>query len=212
MVNKTVPSYPVIQLHNPTMATNHNSNSSSSNAADPHPNSTILDNESTYTPQRFIDVKKLQQEWSPEYVLVARSRSGGLKIRSLNNNSRPLRGGDFFDEAATVAFCFKKDNKKYGVTIAHLADQCHEETNAVLRPGQVGDKLFAFLSDEPNAAGEHDIVEIGTIVVIEGSTDSMVFEVNDRFHVDPLVLHPYSGMQTRISYPRLSWDPLGRRL
>ncbi|CAB9502321.1 expressed unknown protein [Seminavis robusta] len=195
------------------------SDNSSKNAANPPSNSSKVSFDSTLTPQRFLDVDALQTEWSPKEERIARSQSGGMKVRSLDGNKRRLRGGDFvlnkWDAAATIGFCFKDKTtkKKYGITVAHLADHCHSQTGAVLQEGRVGDKLYVFLSDEPDdTTGEYEKAELGKIVSLERSTDSMVFEVEGNIEVESYVLHPCLGLQTRISLGPFEMGGIGTTL
>ena len=95
--------------------------------------------------------------------------------------------------------------------MAQLADHHDPETGAMIQEGRVGDKLFIFLEDEPTT-GEYKVIELGSIVSLQRSTDSLVFEVNDNIHVESFVLHPILGLQTRISLGRFSMEAAGATL
>ena len=131
----------------------------------------------------------------------------GYKVYSLVNNSRKLVGGIFIlnshGNAATLGFCYETNGKKFGITVAHLADHV-DDNNVVLHVGQVGEKLFVFDSDAPQANSEYAKVEIGTIVSIDRSTDSMIFEVRAEIHIEPRVVQVGKGQTATISEEAIS--------
>ena len=158
-----------------------------------------------------IDIHNLESRWTPEDVRVQRSRNRGLRVRSLNRNSNPLCAGDFilsqYNDATTISFCFTLDSNNYGLTVAHLADHT-DENGEVIERGAVGDKLFAFDSDEPPpSTGEYATVEIGTIVSMDRGTDSLVFQVHKQFRIMPLCVPAQLGMTHPFQLPLDSFSP-----
>jgi hypothetical protein len=161
-----------------------------------------------------LNIQQLEEQWSPEDTRLQRTADNGMKVRSLNNNSRKLRGGYFIlnghGNAVTLSLCYVADNKNFGLTVAHLADYVDED-GTVIRVGQLGDKLFAFDSDVPDANNVYAQVEIGTIVSIDRATDSLIFEARNGVHIEPLVLDVSLGQTATISEAAISVpaDPNG---
>jgi hypothetical protein len=161
-----------------------------------------------------LNIQQLENEWSPEDTRIQRTAANGMKVRSLDNNSRKLRGGFFLlnrhGNAVTLSFCYVADNKNFGLTVAHLADYIDED-GTVIRVGQLGDKLFAFDSDAPNANNVYAQVEIGKIVSIDRDTDSLIFEVRNGILFEPLALDVSRGQAATMSEAAISVpaDPNG---
>ncbi|CAB9531210.1 expressed unknown protein [Seminavis robusta] len=149
-----------------------------------------------------INFQQVKEQW--------RTATNGMKVRSLANNSRRLCGGFFVlnehGNAATLGFCYEAYHKNYGITVAHLADYVDADGN-VVRVGQVGGKLYAFDSDEPDANGVHAQVEIGTIVSIDRATDSMLFEVRPEVRIEPRVLNVSRGQNATFPEEAISIPP-----
>jgi hypothetical protein len=85
-----------------------------------------------------LNIQYLEEEWStPEDTRLRRtSPAKGMKVRRFDNNRRKLRGGYFLlngqGNAVTLSVCYVgTDNKKFGLTVAHLADYTDEEGTAV---------------------------------------------------------------------------------
>jgi len=108
-----------------------------------------------------------------------------------------LRGGDYIlnsnFEAVTLSFCFYKDGKKYGLTVAHL---CRS----------VGDPVYAFGSDTRHPDGSYDVVHLGSVVSMDAKTDSLVFEIRDNILIDSYCLSPEAGLQGALVIP--DWNSL----
>lgn len=157
-----------------------------------------------------VNFQQVKEQWSPENLRLHRTATNGMKVRSLANNSRRLCGGFFVlnehGNAATLGFCYEAYHKNYGITVAHLADYVDADGN-VVRVGEVGDKLYAFDSDEPDASGVHAQVEIGTIVSIDRATDSMLFEVRPEVRIEPRVLNVSRGQNATFPEEAISIPP-----
>jgi hypothetical protein len=102
-----------------------------------------------------MDAASLSKKWSPEEARVQRSQRDEMKLRSIQGGRVPLRGGDFVLDrsggSVTLSFCFYKNNKKYGLTVAHLC--C-----------RVSDTVYVFNLDEPLPNGRYAITPIGKVV------------------------------------------------
>jgi len=128
-------------------------------------------------------------------------------VRLLCGNTVPLGAGDFilsrYNDAATIAFCFKNGDDKFGLTVAHLADQT-DDHGKVLQPGVVGDFVYAFNSDSrgpENANGYYETVKIGEIVDIHRETDSIIFKLHEGFEIAPFCLPQQLGMTQPFRLP-----------
>jgi len=141
-------------------------------------------NNSSKTPSReqgssnIIDINSLSQQLSPEERRVECSKEGKLKVRSIQGGHVALRGGDFiangFGEAATMSFCFYKNEKKYGLTVGHLFQR-------------VADVIYTFSSDTPDPdSGKYLISQIGHVVSLDANTDSLVFEIRRWVNIEDL--------------------------
>lgn len=157
-----------------------------------------------------INFQEVKEQWIPENLRLQRTATDGMKVRSLANNSRRLCGGFFvlngYGNAATLGFCYEAHDKNYGITVAHLADYVDADGN-VVHVGEVGDKLYAFDSDEPDASGVHTRVEIGTIVSIDRASDSMLFEVRPEVYIQPRVLNVSRGQNATFPEEAISIPP-----
>jgi hypothetical protein len=167
------------------------------------------------TPQ--LNIQHLEEQcWSPEddTRLQRTPAAKEMKVRSLDNNSRKLRGGTFIlnghVNAVTLSFCYVADKKNFGLTVARLADYIDQD-GTVIRVGLLGDKLFAFDSDTPDANHVYAVVEIGTIVSIHRATDLLILEVRNGIHMEPLVLDVSRGQSATILEAAISVpaDPNG---
>ena len=157
-----------------------------------------------------INLQHVKASWSPEDLRIQRTAAIGYKVYSLDNNSRKLVGGIFilnsYGNAATLGFCYETNGKKFGITVSHLADHI-DDINVVVHVGQVGEKLFAFDSDAPQANSEYAKVEIGTIVSIDRSTDSIIFEVRAEIHIEPRVVQVSKAQTATIPEEAISIPP-----
>jgi hypothetical protein len=144
---------------------------------------------------KLIDINSLSQHWSPEERRVECSKEGKLKVRSIQGGHVALRGGDYianaFGEAATVSFCLYNNDKKYGLTVAHLFRR-------------VGDVVYAFSNDTPAANGKYQISQIGHVVSMDANTDSLVFEIRRWVDIEDLCLAPECGLAGPLKIP--DWD------
>lgn len=115
---------------------------------------------------------------------------GTVKVRSMNGNTRALRGGDWVSSGfsnATLAVAWThhgKCNKKYGLTVARVF------TKHALG---VGAPVFAFDADEaemtkPGGTKGHKPIKIGIVTSIDMQSDSAVFEIFDPIKIDPLAV------------------------
>lgn len=157
-----------------------------------------------------INLQHVKASWDPEALRLQRTAAKGYKVHSLDDNSRKLVGGIFilnsYGNAATLGFCYETNGKKFGITVAHLADHV-DDTNVVVHHGEVGEKLFAFDSDAPQANGKYAQVEIGTIVSIDRPTDSLIFEVRAEIHIHPRVVQVSKGQSATIPEEAISIRP-----
>ena len=124
--------------------------------------------------------------WSPEDVRKQRDDTGhgNMKIRSLNGNTRRLRGGDWITSGpgfCTLSVAWKEHGgKQYGLTVAHVFTSYNLPR---------GSSVWAVDSDEPlPATGKHRTIKIGSLVSIDFATDSAVFEIFPNIKIDPLAV------------------------
>ena len=164
-----------------------------------------------------IDLETLKKQWTPLREL--RHLQGTCKIESSTllcikkevgtvstipaRGGGPLVGGDWLlnkdGGAATISFFFRFEGKTYGLSVGHLVRDigdpvfCFSETTKLPNPSlpkNVGDQNPEDLSDE-----SYFMHEIGTVVSLSKSTDSMVFEVNGEVEVgEPYQMSPKSGV------------------
>jgi len=139
------------------------------------------------TPQK-VNIDDAEKSWSPEEVRKGRGKDNTIKIRSLHNNTRALRGGDWLvakESCMTLAVAWSAHHgKKYGLTVAHGFSHFG-------RP--VGSSIFAFDSDceeipTPDGGKVHKLIKIGTVVSMDMPTDSIVFEIFPHIRIDPLAV------------------------
>jgi len=139
------------------------------------------------TPVR-MNIGAIEASWSPLDARKGRDDEGRkekMKVRSLNGNTRALRGGDWLSSCnhglMTLGVAWTEHSgKKYGLTVAHpfaydgLA---------------VGDSVFAFDSDAPTTMRDgttaYKSIRVGTIVSIDKKgTDSVIFEIFPSIHIE----------------------------
>jgi hypothetical protein len=110
-----------------------------------------------------------------------------MKVRSIQGGRVPLRGGDYVlnlsGGSVTLSFCFYKNNKKYGLTVAHFCRR-------------VSDTVYAFNLEEPQPNGRYTITPIGKVVSMDNNTDSAVFEIAQLVPIEPYRLAPRAGLGT----------------
>ena len=135
-----------------------------------------------------LNIRALEEAWRKER---RQQEEGHVKeVRSLNGNTRPLRGGDWIASRGTlmtigVTWINECDNKKYGLTVAP----------AFVDHGLgVGDSVFAFDSDDesainPDGTRAHKSIKIGTVVSLDDEeTDSVIIEIFPHIIIDPLAV------------------------
>lgn len=178
---------------------------------------------------KIIDLEALKKKWSPLRAL--RGPQGALKNEApvelasfaeeedtttaslagedtaIPAREGSLRGGDWILNkngfGATISFFFMFNEEIHGLTVGHLVEK-------------VGDPVFCFSDDTklpnplPNKTGEladlsgesYFMYEIGTVVSLSPSTDSMVFQLNGTVKVGPpLKLTPNSGVVDTLKLP-----------
>ena len=157
-----------------------------------------------------VNLGDIEASWSPLDVRKGRDDGGNekMKVRSLNGNTRALRGGDWISSSRGILMTLgvawiehEHGGKQYGLTVAHEFAR-HALT--------IGDSVFAFDSDdEPmtklNGTRAHKSIKIGTIVSIDvEGTDSTIFEIFPSIMIDPLAVALSGGddQVRRITLPR----------
>ena len=144
------------------------------------------------TPAR-VDMRAVEASWSLLDVRKGRDDEGrneNSKVRSLNGNTRALRGGDWIatrhEAVMTLAVAWTLSNgKQYGLTVAHAF------TDDYL---SYGDSVFAFNSDEAcvktlDGKKSHKHIKIGTVVAVDREqTDSVIIEIFPSILIDPLAV------------------------
>lgn len=111
----------------------------------------------------------------------------------------------------TLSFVFKKDRKFYVLTVAHifkvLGDSVYSFIKDDVRTGDDGgEEEF----DHRNPKSSLGIYEIGKMVSLSTSTDSVVFEFNDDIEVrPPLTVKVAAGSTRVIRLPKAESDVMG---
>lgn len=129
------------------------------------------------TPATFsIDYAKGQ--WS-----AGREKPRVMKIRTLDFLSRPAVGGDVIVDRksahVTLSFTFKKNGKKFGLTVGHLDFL------------MLDDPIFMYVGRLPSGMLCKDVV--GKVVAIGKDTDSMIFQFFDNIPIYPLAVAVCGG-------------------
>ncbi|CAB9500810.1 hypothetical protein SEMRO_93_G048230.1 [Seminavis robusta] len=172
------------------------------------------------SPDTVLDLEALKETWSPgrerRHQLVtmkiegpaALASTGAVKDTIMPARAGPLRGGDWIlnkdGGAATISFFFLHNGETYGITVGHLVEK-------------VGDPVFCFseatklpnpLPQDSEVSEGHEIDEsyfmheIGTVVSLSRSTDSLVFDLNGMVAVsEPLKMAPGSGIMGKLKLP-----------
>ena len=169
------------------------------------------------TPQR-LNVSSIVSSWSPLEVREARDvdGEGKIKVRSLNGNTSPLRGGDWLSSRkalVTLSVAWTEHGgKKYGLTVAHpFTDHGFG----------VGSSVFAFDSDEatftkPNGQKAHKSIKIGSIVSVDMETDSVVFDIFPHIKIEPQVVTLSPSQVRKVDLPNPFENgepfPVGKKL
>ena len=145
----------------------------------------------TPSPSSRVNMDEVVNSWSPEDVRkqLDDTGHGNMKVRSLNGNTRRLRGGDWITSGpgfCTLAVAWKEHGgKQYGLTVAHVFTSYNLPR---------GSSVWAVDSDEPlPATGKHRTIKIGSLVSIDFATDSAVFEIFPNIKIDPLAVALSSG-------------------
>jgi hypothetical protein len=172
------------------------------------------------TPQP-IDIDELMKERTPERI--ERIDNGIMKVATSHDPG--LCGGDWVcskkGDGVTLSFVFTKDGKDYGLTVAHGFESLSDKVYSFLLKDEVecesegegtdGYKAKAEKEFDPSERDESfDIFEIGKVVSLSRSTDSMVFEFNTDVEVKPeLTVKLASGLTRVIKLPQLGSEGLG---
>jgi len=164
-----------------------------------------------------IDLEVLKNKWTPGRV--DRVKNGILKI---NSGDPSLCGGDWISNiggrSVTLSFVFLKDGKYYGLTVAHIFESLGDKVYSFIKKDEVqlpegnplvgGDKEN---EDEFDPKSESlGIYEIGKVVSLSRSTDSVVFEFLDDIELKPpLTVKVASGDTRVIQLPNLESEVMG---
>lgn len=136
-----------------------------------------------------VDLDTLKTLWSPGRD--ERSAKGDNKVRSASDGS--LRGGDWVlnekGQGATLSFCFFYNKKFYGLTVGHLAASIGESifrfSDSKKLPIPIPEDFNDETKDDEDREEIYMMFEIGRVVSISKSTDSLVFELNDDIPLSP---------------------------
>jgi hypothetical protein len=159
------------------------------------------------TPARPVNMDEIVASWS-------RDNGGKMKVRSLNGNTRPLRGGDWLSSGPgmmTLGVTWEEHGgKQYGLTVGHAF-----AANGL----PAGSSVFAFNSDQENPiTGKYKAIKIGTIVAIDMETDSAIIEIFPSIKIDPLAVALSGGddqvLKIKLPKPFMIREdlPYGQRL
>jgi len=187
---------------------------------------------STKTPQQkgmqiqknkmIIDLEVLKNKWSPGRV--DRIEKGILKI---NTDDPSLCGGDWISNiggrSVTLSFVFWKDGKYFGLTVAHIFESLGDKVYSFFKKDEVplpegnplvgGDKENEDEFDpnpEKNESESLAIYEIGKVVSLSRSTDSVIFEFLDDIEMKPpLTVKVASDVTRVIQLPEIESEVLG---
>ncbi len=157
-----------------------------------------------------VDLESLKSLWSPGRD--ERSAKGDVKVRSASDGS--LRGGDWVlnekGQGATLSFCFSYNKKFYGLTVGYLAASVGESvfrfSDSEKLPIPIPDGGSDDKKDDDDREEIYMMFEIGRVVSMSKSTDSMVFELNDDIPLSPpktVTLEPNSTII--IELPKGPW-------
>jgi hypothetical protein len=165
------------------------------------------------TPARRVNMDEIVASWSREDVRKSRDdNSGGkMKVRSLDGNIRPLRGGDWLSSGwglmtLGVAWVEHYGDKQYGLTVGHAF------TDNQLPSGS---SVWAFNSDQENpTTGKHKSIKIGTVLSIDTETDTAIIEIFPSIKIDPLAVTLSGGNDKvlKIELPKPFTKPTGDSL
>jgi hypothetical protein len=166
-------------------------------------NSTSDDN--VNTPVR-VNMDVIEASWSPLEDRQERDEGGNgkMKVRSLNCNTRALRGGDWIftrRSMMTLSVAWTEHGGiKYGLTVGHAFLD-----NRL----PVGSSVFAFDSDDESMTKRdgtraHRKIKIGTVKAINRVTDSAIIEIFPNINIDPLAVALSGGddQVCKITLPR----------
>jgi len=96
--------------------------------------------------------------------------------------------------AATLTFCFSKSGVNYGLTVGHLANA-------------LGERIFAFKAGDPDPSdGIYHVTEIGVVVSLNPSTDSLIIKIKEGILIEPFQIAAESGLRDPIQIP--DWNQL----
>lgn len=154
-----------------------------------------------------VNMDAIEAAWSPLEARKARDEDGhgGMKVRSLNDNTRALRGGDWIftrRSMMTLAVCWNEHGNQYGLTVGHAFFSNNLP---------VGSSVFAFDSDDAtmtklDGSKAHKRIKIGTVKAIDRATDSAIIEIFPNITIDPLAVALSGGddQVCKITFPKPS--------
>lgn len=167
-----------------------------------------------------IDLDALKKEWTPDRI--DRINNGIMKVA--NKHDPSLCGGDWISNkdgaAVTLSFVFKKDGKYYGLTVAHIFESLCDKVYSFIKKDEVelpvsrnegkgtdGDEGGDEFDPKSESLG---IYEIGKVVSLSKSTDSVVFEFHEDIEVKPpLTVKVASGSTRVIQLPKVESEVMG---
>jgi hypothetical protein len=157
-------------------------------------------------PSKVLSLEELEAIWTLNRS--DRASNNGMKVRSIDGESKSLRGGDFVlnekGAATTLSVCFEHNGARYGLTAGHLA-------------ATTGQSIYAFYKDDPDFEEDenggvpnmvYQVVKIGEVTSKSCKTDSLVFKIqDDDMKVDLLKLSPKAGLKGELVLPEPGLDP-----
>lgn len=144
--------------------------------------------------QQTLDIGRLAGQCLAPSVTASIGPSRPWMVRSMSNNTVPLRGGDCIfnrrGDRATLAVAWERQGKKFGLTVAHLVNSAQPSRGE-------GEPIFAFNCSMPlgwmqDGTPVYKRILVGKVVSIDHDTDSLVFEIDDSIKIVPQGVTVYS--------------------